>query len=283
MRGRSAARHFIVKTDAVTDDDTVVLAYASVPDPGDVHPNDATMVVTEVAAKPRDGDAKLWDVDVAYNTSTAIFGFRPDDWQASLNYNTTPTARKPSITFSTGFREVEVYQAFDYVTGLRNQPIVNSAGQSFDPQPTMQRPTFTLTVVKNQLLFDPIQAAAYAGAVNSDDWTINEDPLIKLLPGLGRIRIDAQTVSEAGGFYWVVTYTIDIDSEGWNLKPLDQGLAKRDDNDRLVVVRDANNTAYTAPVNLDGQGRVLPDVLDPVFHDFRVYPELPFAALGIFA
>lgn len=161
-------------------------------------------------------------------------------------------------------------------------PIVNSAGCTFDP--TIEEEVFdlVLTVERNELTFDPIQASAYHGAVNSDGF-------LGFAPGTAQLRkrkATSQTKTFEDGavlHFWRVYTEIQFRWDGWARKVIDEGSVQIDPDEptELLVAKDSLGYPMNSVVPLNGAGEPLAAGATPITLTFYTKRELPFGALLI--
>ena len=165
-------------------------------------------------------------------------------------------------------------------TDTYGDPIVNSAGESFDPPITMDVDDLVLRIEKNQSNYDELQAAEYKNAVNSDYFW-------GYAPGTCILKIyDGSQQRIAGLTYWVVNYEIQIRWDGWKRRIVNEGFryktgTQTDSIDDYKIAKDTDNNPLSSPILLNTDGTRLPTGSDPVFLEFELYKSLPFATLGL--
>jgi len=156
-------------------------------------------------------------------------------------------------------------------------PIMNSAGEYYDPPPEVDRSRLQIKMVRNEAVFDPNVALAYQDAVNSDVW-------FGIAPGLVRVNITGDPQQENGEYFYQVTYEFELRWDGWQLSILDQGrYAIPVSGGQPVRILDADGAEVTDPVPLDGQGGVLANYspTNAVYRTHNVYRSVPFAPLAL--
>jgi hypothetical protein len=158
---------------------------------------------------------------------------------------------------------------------VNDDPIVNSAGERFDPPIEIDDSRPVLSITRNEPTIDPANIVAYQDAVNTDTFFGCD-------PGTAKIdSIEAESAFENGTFYWKVSYTIHFRREGWDVQPLDQGYHHLIAGVPTVNRDPQSGNPYPAPRLLDGSGNLLGTGADPVFLDFEAYKEMPFAPLAL--
>lgn len=177
-----------------------------------------------------------------------------------------------------------------------SKPILNSAGEPFDPQPMMGRSNGTLIIVRNQVSFDPYLATLFEDAVNEDFWGGYQPGQCKLeaIDCPGR---ETATVSQAEIFYYPTSWTIKIRRETHDLRILDQGRyyfeTTGSTGRRLTFTSSHDGRSYIG--KLDGRGRSLQKVIreatsgsswhnstvNAVYLRFRAPKQMPFGLLNL--
>lgn len=148
-KGQRATRTFLVTGVSTVDD---ALAAVGVPDRGDAHPADASMIAFNTPSVLQLGPDR-YEVTVGYTT------------EASNSYD-DPEDTTPRVRLAHRLEEVPID------TDINDNPIVNSAGQPFASAPTGKRLAIDVEVTRFQSSFSLATARSYAGAVNNDTWTV---------------------------------------------------------------------------------------------------------------
>lgn len=165
---------------------------------------------------------------------------------------------------------------------IRNWPIHNSAGETFDPPIMREFSDLMLTIRRNESIFNYIRAADYKDAVNSDLFYGFAPGLVRCINYAGRRAMTADT------FYWQVTYQFQIRVDNWLRRIMDEGYKALDSLDTskgVVAIRDGDNNIVSQPWPLDGQGFALTqtqiDAGIAFWLEFEIYPLKPFRVLGL--
>jgi hypothetical protein len=219
----------------------------------------------EVAVKPEGAaDAKQWIVELKYGVADpASFGAIDD-----------PTQLPPKISWS-GVRRDEVVDVDE-----DDKPVVNSAGDPFDPPITRDASSPTMVVTRNERTYDDGIAVQYRQSVNEAEFFGHAPGTVKCAD----IRAESAD-SPSIGRYYVVTYEFELVDGSWQPEVLDLGLRQRNTTSgaREQIVIDG--TPATSPVLLDGQGQPL--AADAVtggayfLLSFKTYKTRDFASLGL--
>jgi hypothetical protein len=104
---------------------------------------------------------------------------------------------------------------------IYEEPICNSFGDEFNPQPMIDTSRGVLVITRNQSAFSPAIAEEYEDA-------INVDPFFGAQPRTFKISIECggreeQNLSNSIVFYYPTTYTLEFREEGWDIRQLDRG------------------------------------------------------------
>lgn len=197
------------------------------------HPNNPTALLQSI--EPRLTDPPyLWTIDLKYSS----------DVGDPAKFDDSPLNRPTDITF--GFQKYQRPITQD-VNGL---PVVNSAGEAFDPAIEIDDSRPTMTFARNEGGFDPQLPLIYQDAVNSDAF-------FGFLPGQVKIsNIQSVFANEGSVTFWRVTYEFEVRREGWRLRVLDQGTRYLDltTNERRELTDGKTGLAVSKPVLLDGDG-----------------------------
>lgn len=217
-----------------------------------------TSISAAVAGSTDDGCQ--WDVTVEYSPSDGSPTFPPNPVEHPLK-------------LSWGSQLVEVPVNYD----RDGDPIQNSAGDFFDPTPTVMKYLILLNIVRNEATFSPTLAQTWKGTVNDATFTIageDFDPgTVKIADITSELSYNAEC-----GWYWPVTYQMEIDPDGWKSKLLDQGMRTLVSGAKKAIADDSGKEVST-PELLDGSGVKLAVGADPVVLEFDVLPESDFSLL----
>jgi hypothetical protein len=232
---REYTRLYKVITDSNLDSALQVGTSTGIPRLGDIYQAngsfDATALARKVDAQQDNENPKLWIVTVDYGPFTA------QPFQQDQN----PLLRPSVVTF--GFNKTQriVRRYADF------RPIVNSAGDEYDPPLTVDASNPVLTVTRNEPSFNPAIAVAYQDAVNSD-------PFFGASPGQAKVAgISAVSQTENNYFFFQVTYEIEFRWDGWQPILLDYG--------RNALFQDQNGVVYKSPIfQRDRNGKEMPNI-----------------------
>lgn len=229
---------------------------------GTTFPTDPWAAVLNLDVECASDDGYTWFGTVDYGPYDPRITENPLDQPPELEWDAVQFERTADV---------------DVETGLA---VVNSAGDYFDP-PVLRddsRPVLRVSVNMADplppdlfLLKDKVNNAPFLG------WDLH---CAKCSPVRARQAFHPSVPGT--GLYWAVTLEIQFHEETWDPKILDQGLRKLDatttpPTQKQIVI---DGSLATAPALLDGAGGVLENGADPVFLQFRVYPEADFSILG---
>lgn len=279
---RRFTRTFRVRTDNPYDGPLTVLVQSSVPRVGDFYAEQSGAVDTgsrcrSVTPTQDQNERTEWMVRCEYSSErpaqsidTQQGRVDPAEWvenpllrPATYRWGTSATTRVVD--------KAELLQ--DDLSWLVDQPVANSAGYKFDPPPEIEEFNLTLSVVRNEAIFDPFVAYQYTGAINTDVF------LGLFAADVARcLGITGESQFENGSYFWRVSYEFEFRFGGWYLVLLDAGYV---DSAGEVFMDATNGVPRSDPTLLDGAGAELGDPTAPVFRTFRAIRQLPFSPLNI--
>ena len=166
---------------------------------------------------------------------------------------------------------------------VNDWPLVNSAGESFDPPIMKDRYDLTLSIVRNQAVYNHILAADYIDSVNTDYfWGFG--------PGMVCVTDFSGHSQYAGDLgYWRVQYSFIMRADGWQRRKLDEGFREYmgvdEDLSTPIFELIKDNSDPPLPVNqpvlLNGHGRINPAAAPAVWLYHDINKHLPFNILGL--
>ena len=244
------------------------------PEIGDPYPSDSSAVVTKIEPQEEDGHLKFL-VLVTYTNPDAQ-GVASDpttlDWQ-----------------FSTA---VEEYQEIVEVDAIDGDPVVNSAGDPFNPPIEEVQYRHVIHLKKWFNTWDLADEYARQGKVNNADFT-----LLGYLFPKRCLRCTQWTTSGkqnvSGGEYYQLNATFvfkpqfDVETiagattlGGWQRAIIDRGFRELRAGQRLQILE--GNVKITTPRLLNGAGGARPDnTYDPIFLPFNSVDEADFSTFGL--
>jgi hypothetical protein len=233
------------------------------------HPDQANTYLVSIgvtaSGETADDDgtpARLWTVDLEYGTLAA--GVVPGG----------PLAQPPRWSLTPYPVEEPAYVDFD------GQPILNSAGDPFNPPLTYERLKYTFTVTRNEASPDLGTILALSNKVNAADWLIFAAQTAKTLP----IEVPAAEFdNETSTLFYPMKYSWDIDPNTWKVKVLNQGFRELKSG-KLVQVMGDDGEPVNDPVLLDEDGLKLDYPVDDtsiVFKEFQLLETADFTAFDL--
>lgn len=155
---------------------------------------------------------------------------------------------------------------------IDDSPLVNKAGDPFDPVPEVEECRLTLKITRNQLAYSPLVALTYTNTTNKTAWLGFGSNAAKCT------GITAKRAYEKGLYYWVVTYEFEFQLDGWRMLVLNQGYRElNDDGERVRIIE--NGMVPAAPSLLDDEGRRLDRDAQPTYVLVDAYKESDFNLL----
>ncbi len=293
-------RVFNVFTDDPHDGAELVLGAAGIPAVGDTFdpPSgefDTDLLCVNVTAENNRQDRSFWQVRAEYIADTvnrAVLDPAEISWETELvpyaqamSYPTdemvaatTPT----QLLFETSPTDDHTYTdpliAGAYGT-LPGNPVVNSAGQPFDPSPEVQRPLQKLIITRNEAASPLNTKRFYERSLNFDEF----QGYAKGLAFMHSITGTKQHPTYGTKAYWKVRYEILFDPLGWCLKLNDNGFHYFNSVvGALYPITDVFNNQFPKAQPLNGSGNVLAGPpFTYVYGKFPIYRCLPWAILSL--
>jgi hypothetical protein len=204
-------------------------------------------------------------------------------WMVTLNYGPfnaaeqaaddgNPLKAQPEISW--GFRDIEEVIRVDF----NGDPVVNTAGEPFDPPLTDNLPGPVMTITRNEPIgtYSPRKAYEYRGAVNSDVFA-GEDPGFARVLQIGGKRAYHGTC----GWYFQVTYEFEFNPDGYTRRINSMGFREVGADGKLAHILTNQGTPISSPALLDQNGKWLSDPnAEPYVMEFRTRKQLPFAVFN---
>ncbi len=165
-------------------------------------------------------------------------------------------------------------------TDQNQNPVLNTAGDPYDPPIVIDDPRLVMTVVRNEAQFNVAWVLSYRNAVNSDPFAGFPPLACKVL----NISSKSQWHQDAGWYYQTtyefefLTAQIDYDTQtGYRKRIISQGFRAIS----VVTGKPYHITLKGVPINspmlLDENGYLLTPSQAPYYQTFQAYPELPFS------
>lgn len=239
--------------------------------------SDARCLLSSVKVSSTSADRKQWK---------AVLEFQPRSWEGDdkgpvdENGNRDPFAAPPALRARAEEEEVAV------TIDAEGTPILNSAGDPFDPPMSVMVPSVVFEVSRLERTFDPALIADLQGRVNASTW-LGFAAGSSLCKSIAASREWRDDVGEAGGWAWSVDYTMayrepvegddGVVLPGWAAVVLDAGYRQKVGSDRKQILVDNAPASSPVPLKTDGTAALPTDA--PNYLTFKVYPEADFAAL----
>lgn len=276
---RTYTRRFQVYTDVMNADPNEVWFYSGIPT---LYAYYSTSRVTDLGAiivdyevEQDSSDPFNWFVTVGYSSK----GPDPAQQTAGLGAgssgtsppNEPPLADPPQVSWSSVFDQVVL--AVD--RGSTPLNVQNSAGDPFSPRPTVESPRLRLTFTRSEAAFDEVERLTYVKKLNSGiyrSWPV------------GTVLIDnitAQRAFKNNIPYWLVTYILDFNPDGWGLSLRNRGPGFLGTASTFSTKRTCVNSgmAFTeVDLNTDG---TINTTGTPNYLDFVKYESVDFTPLAL--
>lgn len=240
--------------------------------PGEEHPLDAGSYVTSATPTLEDDSIRI---GTASRKAVAYWEIQYSP-KPFIVFPQSPLSRPPTIE-GAGSDLTEVARE-----DQEGDPIVNSAGDFYDPLPERPVTGAQYTITRNEAANPVNMAAVYSNTCNDAQWYINAEGCA--LMGLITYRKVTEQVEGNLFEYWQVSYPIKENPKGWRFKPIDNGWRKKDEDGDLFQVTDPVGNTTMIPVLLDGEGGVLEDGGTPVVYPpegYTIIPETSWDSLGL--
>jgi hypothetical protein len=202
-------------------------------------------------------DGRTWTVTVDYAP------FDPNSQQ-----DENPLDEPPQMDWDAADFEEVVEQDVD------GNPVINSAGDPFDPPLTRDNSYPILVITRNEATFSPGLAYSYRNKVNAATFFGSGPRTVRCRPIVGKKQYHA-----AFGTYYQVTYRFEFNPDGFDKNVLNQGLRRKAGTDRKAITT-KEGQPISSPVPLDADGVPLDPTADPIYLTFKVNEEADFAAFG---
>ncbi|MBI1347248.1 hypothetical protein GC163_13285 [bacterium] len=191
-----------------------------------------------------------------------------------------PYSRATVLSYATRETEEVIEKDID------GDPVVNSAGDPFQPGIVRRQGHGVITAVKN--MENPLNAAGYLFKRN-DSTLFGYSAGELLCVGISQQQqTETQKIDdeEQEITYWQVTLEFEIDASQHELEIIDAGFREWkevDSEDVLVKILDDFGEPVTEPrfLNSDGTAKAPGPDTDPDYLTFDVYPETSFGGLGL--
>lgn len=222
--------------------------------------------VNEIRASPEEGDALGWIVTVQYGPYSALWcGGGPKQ---------NPLLQPIDVTW--GMSKNEIVADMD----LNGKPILNTAGDPWDPPIMEDDPRPIMTVVRNEATWNLPLLVQYRNAINSDPFA-GFDPLFVRVLAMSSKSVCHQDV----GWYYQSTYEFEFKSpqgqfvgkNGYRRTVYNQGMRAISQTSGQLITPSINGIPITHPIPLTRQGYRAKPTDAPYWNVYQTHPELPFA------
>lgn len=230
------------------------------------------MVCSSRRARETD-KSSTWKVEVHYKSTVPGLPSPSGYWTTEL-----PSERPINKQWNTIHYDKAVEK------DLNGDPIVNSAGDPFDPPLVEDFPRIGLVVTRSETDFDPQIIKYYSNKISTDSF-------LGFLPGEARcVEINADPYYENGESGHTVRYVFEFDCQTyapaggrWVHELLDAGGRYLDDYNVLQVATDDEGVKHGGVILLDGMGKKLPsDGSEPAqYKNYETKDKVAFGPLNI--
>lgn len=271
--GKTGIRVFSVLldgTDAITDALDVARAASGIPTIGQSWPNDIWLVCWKVDPLPQSKNANLVHVRCEYQRASWTSGPQPEN----------PLDMPPKISWDTIVCVEPIDQDID------GNPIINSAGEPFDPPITDEIHDRVVRIERNEASWSSTKQEEYQN-------TVNEHTFMSAQPHEAwMMTLRADKIYSGDYVYYTVYYEIVFRTKTtenafpWRRRVLDQGFRVRTGVDdqgkpKYENILDDNGDKITEPISLDGAGAKLADGVDPYWHNFQTKRIVSWSPLNL--
>lgn len=218
------------------------------------------------------GTGTLWDVTCRYSTKYDV-AQQPEN----------PVNRPPRFSLSLAHFSTPAVRDNGLVSGTR-QAILNYAGDVYNPPPELDDSRMTLVARRNEAVLPFAAMNLYKDAVNSDAWNGCDPRTVKLFNvSCGEVQY------ESGYQFYEVQYEFQYNPDTWDLRLLEHGYNGLVCNgsgtpkktlfggDQPKLLRRRTTTPGANVVMVTSES----DPAKANFTSWRVYKEMPFAALNL--
>jgi hypothetical protein len=284
-------RQFEMRTDDPEDAGEIAGTSPDIPRNGEAYPGDDTATLTDITVDQSSEDNTLWLITLTYTSEIPAeqakeglgydTGGNPSENSGSSTAGSGQVTREPDPRNRPPKFSVTWEQTTEIIRkDINGRAVVNSAGDPFDPPPTIERSYPIITIQKNVSLDNEILSidsqSNWQEIVNSDQpWQTD-------VKTLRFVRFDHSSEEENGIAYASVTLSIKVKWYGWLLQLVDAGFREKLPPTagfplgRMVPIRDSRGDGITSPALLDGSGRQLAIGSNPNILDFEVYRPMAF-------
>lgn len=281
---RSGMREYVVAFTQDVDEVQVRMALSSTFNINLPHPSDSGQVIVNIAVEQIEEPSLFADPTNPGSTSlnTACYWWKVttdygpwDPLQHSVTGN--PVDQPIDFSFQWQIFEQPVDVAWNPATSAF-VPVVNSAGDPFDPGVTREQLKGVMRVAWNSLVFNPSTSFANGNLINEDVWNGFPQYTIKFTPPAMPQRLYSQFLGQ--NYYRLEgEFAFNPNDNGWNAMPIDRGFRALNGSSVPYKIFDVNGQPISQPALLNGSGGVLPfaSLSSFVQFDFQIYNSITFA------
>lgn len=281
-----STRTFQVKTDSILDDDQVVLNHELIPKPGDAHPNNAGIGVSEVEAGPDGESSEHWIVTVKYGSFGGSL-LPGDDIENPLER----PIKFLGLTWESFDWVVDSAYFKDPFSGEFSETrraVATLIGEPYDPPQTRQRIYPVVRYTKNVAVVDMQLVLDYSDTVNSNQFSFAGRTVVPHQCLCRHIELSGLQRENNVQFYQL-TFTFAFGIGTWDIDIPHRGLFRWNSIKGAPEHIRENGKLITKPAYLDIAAQPIAppapetlDLIEPVYLTFNDYEEKNFNALGIF-
>lgn len=253
-KGRTYSIPYIVHSSTANDRNIHAARSASgMPVKGSAYPHDSGAFCTHVSLN-----------EVHYTTSGTVFYFTVDYEFSDGSLNTSsssPLTEPPKVSFATAKYQVPFEKAYKSGDGQGSpsDDVLNSAKIPFDPPAVKEKVNTIATIQYNKRSFSGSWIQRFTDTINSSSISIAG---ISVPSKCGRMNeIGASNnYDENGNEYWSISVSIEISSEAFTRKILDQGMMAFNDKgtiDAIYIETDSTNKTSTRKMKSDIDADIL--------------------------
>lgn len=220
---------------------------------------------------PHPTDAQLYIIDVGVSLRDAQTTYPEDNsaasiWTVTVQYGgVDPLEHSPDgnpLNLPLKFRFDGTTEEVPAVTDVSGNPIVNSAGDPYDPPLMRKVMRGTLTITRNEPITISLPTLiGLSNALNAAEWngfaplTVQFTPI--KLPEIGYSQV-------TNTFYFPMEYVVDINPDTWIHQVVNAGMRELDADGKLRNILDNEGQPITTPMPLDEDGHA---IIQPTFTD----------------
>lgn len=258
---RSSTRVYLVQATTDLDENTVRTSFPI--QIYGIHPSDSRQLAQEITADLYAETTGVYNNpanNADTNNGTLVYA-----WLVTVQYlpwnpiqHTTtgdPTNQPLRYRLQSVNTPEIVYEDVD------GNPIVNAAGDYYDPPIERDFPRWTFSVKRNENSPNLATLGPYANRTNEATWNGFPPKTVKISP----LNLPEQEYSQyTGNLYSAMEYVFEVNFDTWTRAILNQGYRQLNSAGVLVNIVTAEGTPVSSPVMLDESGHAIltPDYLD---------------------